>query len=441
MSETTTSASRADFPAARAETFCDYLARQFIRKRGFRNGTVPEAAKLALASDIVLTFDGDGPFTILCLIDREAHPGKQFDLPIADLEGIAEQCLKYSHAIGPINTDRMPNVIRIVEIGPTSPGQQDRLKTIRLPELMSICLASALLVDTVAGTVWSSSLQGQPEWGFIETMLQSPRQAEDEPDPVPDVGVEPPPPVVPYTTFGLVGLLALIFYAELQFGVDQPARGSTPGIITLIAFGGLQYLLAVEHGQLYRMFSGPLLHASLIHVLANSAALLVAGFALEREAGRLWFAAIFVLGALGGACGSLLVNPPDLVTVGASGAIMGLLAAVLVISFRYSAGASRTGLQLRAGQILVPSLLPMASATAVKIDYGAHIGGALVGAMAAFVLCQPWERNDALPRFRRNAIAIVGVGVLGTLVAVTALSMQYRAWSAAAQLLPAVRHR
>jgi rhomboid protease GluP len=435
MSETITSLSRADIPAAKAETFCNYLARQFIKRRGFKSGTVAEARKLVSASDLVLTLDGEGPFTILCLIDRETHPGKQFDLPIAELEGIAEQCLKYSHAIGPYETEPMPIVIRVVEIGPTSPGQQERLKTIRLPELTSKCLASALAVDTVAGTVWSSSLQGQPEWRFIETMLQSPRLADGEI--AHDVGVEAPPPIVPYTTFGLIGLLALIFYVELQFGIDAPASGYAPSVRTLIVFGSLQYLLTIDHGQWYRVFSGPLLHASLIHILSNGVALLVAGYALEREAGRLWFAALFVIGALGGACGSLLVNPHSLVTVGASGAIMGLLAAVLVISFRYTAGPNRTSLQMRAAQILVPSLLPSASAAATRIDYGAHIGGALVGALAAYVLCQLWQRNDGPRGFRRSAIAISCVGVLGTFAAGTAVTLRYHLWSVAAQLVPA----
>ncbi|MDE2467367.1 MAG: rhomboid family intramembrane serine protease [Bradyrhizobium sp.] len=267
-------------------------------------------------------------------------------------------------------------------------------------------------------------------------MLQSPRLVDGEAEPVPDIGVEPPPPIVPYLTFGLVGLLVMIFCAELRFGIDAPASGLTPSVRTLIVFGGLQYLLTIEHGQWYRVFSGPLLHASLAHILSNGVALLIAGYALEREAGRLWFVALFVIGALGGACGSLLVNPHGLVTVGASGAIMGLLAAVLVISFRYAAGPNRTGLQLRAGQILVPSLLPAASAAATRIDYGAHIGGALVGAMAAYVLCQLWPRNDALPGFRRNAIAIICLRVLGVLAAGTELSLRYHFWSATARLIP-----
>ncbi len=437
MSETVTIASRADDASvAPANTFCSYLAQQFIAKKSFTAGTVPEAERLIAASDIVLTLHSVGtPFTILCLIDREAYPGKGFDLPMSGLEGIAEQCLKYSEQISAYNSGRMPIVIRVIEIGPTSAEQLERLKTIRLPLLASKCLASALAVDTVAGSVWSSSLQGEPEWGFVEATLRRPRQSDAETTPL--VAVELPPKTVPYLTFGLIGLLALIFLAELLFGINSPALGFEPSIKTLIAFGGLQYLLTIDQGQWYRIFSGPLLHANLPHILSNGVALLLAGYALERVAGRLWFAALFVVGALGGACGSLLVNPHNVVTVGASGAIMGLFAAILVISVRYTNRPDRLGLQRRAINVLIPSLLPLINAAnGGKVDYAAHAGGAAAGAVAAFVLLKLWRETDSLPGLRQVAITIISVGLLGEFAAGTVVPLKYRSWSATAQLMP-----
>jgi rhomboid protease GluP len=436
MSETVTIASRTEGPVAPAATFCSYLADRFMIKKGFAVGTVPEAEKLVAACDIVLTLhSASTPFTILCLIDREAHPGKGFDLPISELESIAEQCLKYSEQISAYDSRRMPIVIRVIETGPTSAGQLERLKTIRLPLLASKCLASALAVDTVTKSVWSSSLQGEPEWGFVEETLRRPRQSDAEAPPL--VAVELPPKTVPYVTFGLIGLLALIFLAELLFAIGSPVSGFEPNIKTLIAFGGLQYLLTVDQGQWYRIFSGPLLHANLSHILSNGIALLLAGYALERAAGRLWFAAIFVIGALGGACGSLLVNPHNLVTVGASGAIMGLFAAILVISVRYTNKPDRLGLQRSAINVLVPSLLPLlTAANGGKVDYAAHASGAAAGAIAAFALLKLWRGTDALPGYRHVAIAIISMGLLGGLAAATAVTVKYRFWSATAQLIP-----
>jgi rhomboid protease GluP len=439
MSETLTtkSQSRTDTSVAPADTFCSYLAKQFIARKGFTAGTVPEAERLLAVSDIVLTLQGVGtPFTILCLIDREAHPSKEFALPMSELESIAEGCLKYSDRISPNDSEPMPIVIRVIEIGSTSPEQMERLKAVRLPALAPKCLASALAVDTATGSVWSSSLQGEPEWGFVEAMLHQPRQSDGETTSA--VAVELPPKAVPYLTFGLLGLLALIFLSELLFGIDTPTLGFEPSIKTLIAFGGLQYLLTIDLGQWYRIFSGPLLHASLPHILSNGVALLLAGYALERAAGMRWFAALFVIGALGGACGSLLVNPHRLVTVGASGAIMGLFAAILVVSVRYTNGQDRLGLQRRAISVLIPSLLPLVyAARGGKVDYAAHSGGAIAGAVAAYILLKRWRHTDALPGLHRVAIAIISLGLLGTLVAGAAVPWNYRFWTAIGQLVPA----
>jgi rhomboid protease GluP len=432
MSETITTASRADDTVAPVDTFCTYLAKQFILKKGFVAGTVQEAEKLVAASDMVLTRHSAGiPLTILCLIDREAHPGKRFDLAMPELKSIVEACQRYSDQIGVGSPERMPVIIRVIEIGPTSPEQPARLKAIRLP-MESTCLISALVVDTVAGTVWSSSLQGQPEWGFIEEVL---RQL-SEPEAIPTIAVELPPKSTPYLTFGLIGLLALIFVAELRFGITPPTTGFEPSIKTLVALGGLQYLLTIGQGQWYRIFSGPLLHANLIHILFNGAALLLAGYVLERAAGRLWFAAFFVVGALGGACGSLLANPYNLVSVGASGAIMGLFTALFVISFRYTNRQDRANLQRRAIQILIPSLLPLASAAKVKVDYGAHVGGAIAGAIAAYVLLNFWQERDSRPGFRWVAISIVALGFTGALTAGIAIPLKYHSWTATSQLIP-----
>jgi rhomboid protease GluP len=122
MSETITTASPADRPVTPADTFCSYLAKQFVAKKGFAVGTVPEAESLGAVSDIVLTSHGT-PFTILCLIDREAHPGKEFDLPMPDLKNIVEECQRYSDQTRVGSPERKPVIIRVIEVGSTSTVQ------------------------------------------------------------------------------------------------------------------------------------------------------------------------------------------------------------------------------------------------------------------------------------------------------------------------------
>lgn len=253
----------------------------------------------------------------------------------------------------------------------------------------------------------------------------------------PVVPVALPPPSLPYVTWALMILLALVFGGELVFAIEPPTSALEPSIRTLTALGGLQYLLVVHQGQWWRVFTAPLLHASLVHILLNGVALWLAGVALERAVGRLWFAAIFVIGALGGACGSLLINPSNLVSIGASGAIMGLFAAMFVLSFHYTHAPDRTNLQRRAMQVLIPSLLPLANAGhAGKVDYGAHAGGAVAGAIAGYLLLRLWRETDVLPALRKVAMAIVALGVLGSAAGASAVGLKYRFWQATTHIIP-----
>jgi len=241
----------------------------------------------------------------------------------------------------------------------------------------------------------------------------------------PIVTVDLPPKTLPYLSIIFVVALAIIFVLELLFGVDPPTNLLEPSVRTFLALGGLQYLLTIDQGQWWRVFTGPLLHANLLHIALNSITLVLAGAVLERVVGRWWFAAIFVVGGLGGAGGSLLINPRNLVSVGASGAIMGTFAAILVLSFRYEAPQIRTALRGRALQVLIPSLLPFLSVGAGKVDYGAHVGGALAGAAFACLLSSIMDldrKTDVLPRFRSVAAVIATLGLTGALVGVAKVS-------------------
>jgi hypothetical protein len=64
-------------------------------------------------------------------------------------------------------------------------------------------------------------------------------------------------------------------------------------------------------------------------------------------------------------------------------------------------------------QVLIPSLLPMFSfGSGLRIDYGAHFGGAIAGALIATLLLAAWPRTEQLPRLRGMAAAVSFVGAL-----------------------------
>jgi rhomboid protease GluP len=110
---------------------------------------------------------------------------------------------------------------------------------------------------------------------------------------------------------------------------------------------------------------------------------------------------------------SLAINPSSVVSVGASGAIMGLLAAAFVCSFRHPSGVLRTQVQMATLQVLIPSLLPLAvSRTGQHVDFAGHLGGALSGAIVGLALLKTWSPAKPRPAFLPAATALCVAGTL-----------------------------
>lgn len=244
---------------------------------------------------------------------------------------------------------------------------------------------------------------------------------------------------LPWLTFALLAVLVVFFILENVFAITPGVR-STPSLATLFALGALSSKAIMSGGQWYRLFTAPLLHASIDHIVGNGVALLMAGWLLERLVGRLWFFALFVISALGGSLMSLAVGSPNLISVGASGAIMGLFAALCVSSFRLASGTpARTRMQVGSARVLIPSLLPLLSTSRVHIDYGAHFGGALSGAVVAAVLLKFWPETERIPQLRKVAAATSIVGAVLFVASACIVIANYSTYRAAApQPLPAI---
>jgi membrane associated rhomboid family serine protease len=243
---------------------------------------------------------------------------------------------------------------------------------------------------------------------------------------------------LPWLTFALLAVLIVIFILENILAVTPNVR-SAPSLATLFALGALSSKAIMSGGQWYRLFTAPLLHADLAHIAGNGVALLMGGRLLERLLGRLWFFALFVTGALGGSLISLAVGPSNLISVGASGALAGLFAALCVSSFRLPSGTpARSRMQLHSALVLVPSLLPVFSTSSVHIDYGAHFGGALSGAVIAAFLLRFWPETERIPQLRKVAAAISVVGAILFVASACVVVANYPTYRAkAAQALPA----
>jgi membrane associated rhomboid family serine protease len=170
------------------------------------------------------------------------------------------------------------------------------------------------------------------------------------------------------------------------------------GTDTIVHDGALSRA-TVGDGDVWRLVTSGFIHAGLTHLLFNMLSLWVLGSLLEPVVGRLNFALIYFASLLAGSLGALIAQPVG-VTVGASGAIFGLLGAAIVVLRSRGIDPMESGLVFWLGFNLLFTF------TVSGISIGGHIGGLAGGTLAAIVL------YELAPRLRLPfgaAVALVGV--------------------------------
>jgi rhomboid protease GluP len=398
-------------PSAGSDSFAQYFAKVLATK-GYAQRTVPEARKLAEGGNIVLTKLDGFTISIACIVDAERDPARRFHLQVDEVIEIAHACRE--EYAGTVNRTKMPAMIEIFEVrNSVAAADLKRLKPLRA---RFGCIVTSYAVDLshAAVTVSAWSLLNS-RLRLLKRLLSSPRMDDAE-------LVAPPPAALPglerrpILTFALLAALTAVFVAEQLFPATPATGPLMPSVTTLVALGGLVKTLVLEQREWHRLLTAAFLHAGPLHLIANGLALWMAGIVLEPLLGRAWLTALFLIGALGGSLMSLAINPAEIVSVGASGAIMALLAAATVVTFRLPEGPDRTRVLVSLLRVLVPSLIPLATVrTGARIDFAAHAGGALIGGLSGGAILTLWPRAAPGPRLHGGAVALalLGVAALG----------------------------
>jgi membrane associated rhomboid family serine protease len=215
-------------------------------------------------------------------------------------------------------------------------------------------------------------------------------------------------PLATYTLLGIntVMLFAAALLSGSAFGLLDPT------VPALCQLGALNSAAIAESGQWWRLLTVMVLHGGLLHWAFNSWALWAFGPTLESMLGWARFLALYVGAGLVGAGASFAFNQTTL-GVGASGAIFGLLGALIAYFFRRR----RQGGSMPLQSLLLVLLLNLFIASRnPSIDNLAHIGGFLAGlvAMALYDAVGPRNRTLqaaalAVPFLAGIALAVLGV--------------------------------
>jgi membrane associated rhomboid family serine protease len=163
------------------------------------------------------------------------------------------------------------------------------------------------------------------------------------------------------------------------------------------------HLVGLAHGEWWRLLTSAFLHYGPFHLAINMYSLFFAGSLLEQLIGRWRFALLYVVAGIAGGAGAAVASP-NAVTVGASGAIFGILGGLFVLERR---GNIATGGQI-AGLIVINLIFTFALANHISV--GGHVGGLIAGFILMLILVQ-FRRSAALSVASSLVVAIAAVVV------------------------------
>lgn len=184
-------------------------------------------------------------------------------------------------------------------------------------------------------------------------------------------------PKTPYVTYALIAINVIVFILMYLFG------NGSEDTATLIKFGALNKILVLYYNDYYRIVTSAFLHIGVLHILFNMYALYVLGRELESYFGKLKYIFIYFISAIVGSLISLIFCSDATISAGASGAIFGLMGALLYFGYHYRAMLSDAITKQIVPLILINLFIGF---MASDINNFAHLGGLAGGMLASMAV-------------------------------------------------------
>ncbi|MCI0636184.1 MAG: rhomboid family intramembrane serine protease, partial [Actinobacteria bacterium] len=215
----------------------------------------------------------------------------------------------------------------------------------------------------------------------------------------------------PFITFTLIGLNVGIYLLQLLMGAGLSANSGwiyEHGVLVSSAIDSSGQLVGVAEGEWWRLITATFLHYGILHLGMNMLVLWFIGPPLEEYFGHWRYLLVYLVSGLAGSAGALLWSPNAL-TVGASGAIWGIMGAALVLEARriWVFGGQAMGLVVF--NLAITFLIP-------GISIGGHIGGLVGGGLCALAFSS-FRRSPALATLSMAAVGVLSVGLAAAQVA------------------------
>jgi rhomboid protease GluP len=185
--------------------------------------------------------------------------------------------------------------------------------------------------------------------------------------------------------------------------------------ILFIQMGGVNRMLVMQDGEYWRLLSAMFMHGGLIHLAMNMYALWIAGHFLENMLGFKWFSIFYILCGLGGSIGSIWWNDLLTVSVGASGAIFGIIGMLtgMLLLGRIYQPESRN--RLLKNMLIIIGLNVALGLSIPGIDNAGHMGGLFTGLFIG--LCLGLGLRPGVSKSHRRILALVAASFTVALLA------------------------
>lgn len=145
---------------------------------------------------------------------------------------------------------------------------------------------------------------------------------------------------------------------------------------------GAKYTPLIIQGQYWRLITPVFLHLNLLHLLMNEYSLYLLGPLVEKTYGKLRFLIIYIIAGITGNIASAYFLP-DVLSIGASGAIFGLLGAWLYLGLKYRSQLPKMFLSNVVAMIVINMAYGVIRS---NIDNYAHLGGLLGGFLMTVII-------------------------------------------------------
>ena len=217
-------------------------------------------------------------------------------------------------------------------------------------------------------------------------------------------------------TMTLIAINVLVFIATIISAggvkyLNDPGHAATLGDLHSLYYRGALFISngalpgqGLAYDEWWRVLTATFLHASLLHLGMNMLVLYILGIAVEQALGTGRFLMVYVASGITGSAGAILLDPHS-PTVGASGAIFGIMGSMLVLEYLATGSL--------AGQALVFIVVNLAFTFAIPgISKGGHLGGLVGGIVATYALARTrYSPHAFLGPALVAAVAVAGVGI------------------------------